>query len=148
RGAGRDALGQFIPAGLLFRAEVRTVKKLLQPKNLYFFPGCIGDQALVLGDHLLFDFAEGKFFRGPLTSSLNQAATDHTGHVTPPEQQAKSLLRRPSAYKVLMENSKWLVLCGCSCIRVSAHGKSGEKVAPELDKNVRGKGSSDAIGLQ
>src|SRR5882762_7346225 len=84
RGAVRDALGQFIPASLLFGAEVGAVEKLLQAEDPHLFLCGIGDQALVLGDHFLFDFGERELFRRPLTLGLNQAAANDTGHATPP----------------------------------------------------------------
>ncbi len=84
--AVRDALGQLVPAGLLFGAEVRAVEKLLQSEDLHFFPGGVGNQALVLGDHFLLDFGERELFRRPLTLGLNQATANDTGHATPPEQ--------------------------------------------------------------
>src|SRR5882762_8022016 len=84
RGAVRDAFGQFIPASLLFGAEVGAVEKLLQAEDLHLFLCGIGDQALVLGDHFLFDFGERELFRRPLTLGLNQAAANDTGHATPP----------------------------------------------------------------
>src|SRR6266705_150474 len=88
-----DALGQLIPAGLLFRAEVRAVEKLLKPQDLHFFLRGIGDQALVLGNHFFLDVRQRILFRRPLTLGLNQATTNHARHATPPEQsQAKSLL--------------------------------------------------------
>src|SRR6267378_1929669 len=45
-------------------------------------------QALVLGDHFLFDLGERELFRRPLTLGLNQAAADDTGHATPPRANA------------------------------------------------------------
>src|SRR6266699_4932794 len=88
-----DALGQLIPAGLLFRAEVWAVEKLLEPQDLHFFLRGIGDQALVLGNHFFLDVRQRILFRRPLTLGLNQATTNRARHATPPEQsQAKSLL--------------------------------------------------------
>src|SRR6266705_620239 len=88
-----DALGQLIPAGLLFRAEVRAVEQLLKPQDLHFFLRGIGNQALVLGNHFFLDVRQRILFRRPLTLGLNQATANRARHATPPEQsQAKSLL--------------------------------------------------------
>src|SRR6266567_2330197 len=86
-------LGQFVPASLLFGAEIRAVEKFLEAEDLNFLLGGVGNQTLVLGDHLFPDVSKRVIFRGPFTLGLNQATADDTGHATPPEQrQAKSLL--------------------------------------------------------
>ena len=53
-GAFGDALGELVPASFLFGAKIRTIKKLLEAEDSYFFLGGGGDEVLVLGDHLLF----------------------------------------------------------------------------------------------
>src|SRR5258708_2279116 len=88
-----DFLGELVPASLLFGAEIRAVEKFLEAEDLNFLLGGVGNQALVLGDHLFPDVSKRVIFRGPFTLGLNQATEDDTGHATPPEQrQAKSLL--------------------------------------------------------
>src|SRR5580692_5492664 len=75
---GRTAgyrLGQAIPFLFLLRAEIGAVEKLLQAENLHFSFGGIGDELLVLGDHLFLDLLKGEFRGGPFTMRLNQAAT-------------------------------------------------------------------------
>src|SRR6266849_1944781 len=100
RWAAGDLLGQLIPASLLLGAEVRAVEKLLQAEDLHFLLGRLGNQALVLDDHFFLDVGERVLFRGPLTLGLYQAAANHAGHATPPEQtQAESVLRGPSPDK-------------------------------------------------
>src|SRR5207245_1515211 len=84
-GAVGDALSKFIPAGFLLGTKIRAVKKFLKAEDLYFFLSGGGNEAFVLGNHFLFYVEKRIFFRGPLTVSLNQAATNDTGHVTPPE---------------------------------------------------------------
>jgi hypothetical protein len=95
-----DFFGQFVPAGLLLGAEVGTVEKFLEAEDLYFLFGGIGDEVLMLGDHLFLDVGERKLFRGPLTLGLNQATANRTSHATPPRgMQAKSLPRAGSPNK-------------------------------------------------
>ena len=53
-GAVGNALGQFIPAGLLLGTEIRAVEKFLEAQDLYFFLSRGGNETLVLGDHFLF----------------------------------------------------------------------------------------------
>src|SRR5271154_4511738 len=98
-GAVRDALGQFVPAGLLLRAKVGAVEKLLQAEDLHFFLGGRFDEVLVLGHHFFFDLGERVFFGRPFTTGLNQATTDIASHHVPPVNAGESLLRRGKAHK-------------------------------------------------
>src|SRR2546430_17493871 len=47
-GAFGDALGELVPASFLFGAKIRTIKKLLEAEDSYFFLGGGGDEVLVL----------------------------------------------------------------------------------------------------
>ncbi len=101
-GAVGNAFGQLIPAGFLLGTKIRAIKELLEPEDLHFFLGGIGNEALMFGDHLLFYVGEQIFFRRPLTLSLNQAAANHAGHGTPPnkQKQRKSLLPARATDKI------------------------------------------------
>ena len=58
--AVRHGLGQLVPFLLLLRAEVRAVEKFLQAEDLHLAFCRGGDELLMLGDHVLFDFRQGK----------------------------------------------------------------------------------------
>src|SRR6266478_3708925 len=99
RGAVGDALGQLVPAGLLFGAKVGAIEKFLEAEDLHFLLGSVGDQPFVLGDHFLFDVIELHLFRRPFTAHLKQAAAHIERHRHLQKSVAKSLLRGGEAHK-------------------------------------------------
>ena len=60
RAAG-DRLGQSIPLGLLFGAEVRSVEEFLQAENLDLAFCRGGNPLLMLGDHFFLDLPKREF---------------------------------------------------------------------------------------
>src|SRR5579871_6086428 len=73
------ALGQFIPASILFRAKIRSIEKFLQTENLRFLSRGLLDQLHVFVDHRLPDLLEGAL-GAKRVAGLNQGATDIAGH--------------------------------------------------------------------
>ena len=52
---------------------------------MYFFLSSGGNKAFMLGNHFLFYVRKRIFFRRPLATSLDEAATNDAGHETPPK---------------------------------------------------------------
>ena len=78
-GAFRHALGELIPARVLFCAKIGTVEKLLQTKNLCLLLRSLLDQLHVLLDHGFLDLWQG-MVGAELVTGLNQATADNSGH--------------------------------------------------------------------
>ncbi len=76
-----DALGQFVPPGILLRTKIGAVKKLLQAENLRLLAGGLIDQFQVLVDHRLSDLRE-RAFGGKRVAGLNQGTANIAGHET------------------------------------------------------------------
>ena len=82
-GAVGDALGQFVPAGVLLGAEIRAVEKFLQAEDLRFLLRGLLDQLEVLVDHGLANLRQ-RTIGGNGVAGLNQGAADIAGHGSPP----------------------------------------------------------------
>jgi hypothetical protein len=76
-GAVGDSFSEFIPAGILFGAEVRAVKQFLQTQDLYLLASRLLNQIQVLLDHGVANL--GKRVLGPKDiARLNQATANNS----------------------------------------------------------------------
>ena len=79
RWAVGHALGEFVPAGILLGAKIRSVKKFLQAEDLRFLFRGLLDQLQVLVDHGLPDLRQ-RTIGAERIAGLNQTAADIAGH--------------------------------------------------------------------
>jgi hypothetical protein len=78
-GALGHSLGKLVPADVLLRTEIRTIKKFLEAQHLDFFPRRLGDQLAMLVDHRFLDLRE-RVVAAQNVMSLNQAAAHDPRH--------------------------------------------------------------------
>src|SRR5579863_1466341 len=82
-----NALGEFVPARILFRTKIRAVEKLLQAQDLCFLSRCLFDQLQVLVDHRLSDLWK-RTLGAERIAGLNQGTAHVSRHGMRPPRKA------------------------------------------------------------
>src|ERR1019366_9061581 len=88
-----NSLGKVVPANVLLRAEIRTIKKFLEAEYFHFLFRRLLDQLQVLVDHGFLDLWQ-RAVAAERVACLNQTTAHIPGHGTPPRE---ANITRPQA---------------------------------------------------